>query len=245
VGERYARGRPAYHPHAIRQIGKTLQINQLLKRALDVGCGTGNSARALREIAGFVVGTDMSRSMLGAATSRNGVSYVESLAEVLPYPDGAFDLVTVASAFHWFDRARFLPEARRVLVPNGWLTVYTTGSHGSMLENSAYSQWRREVHALKFPSPPRHRRQLDEEDARAAGFKFVQREPYHYTLTLTLDEFVDSLTTQSNVIAAVDRGDTTLDEARAWLLESLKPVFVAPHGTFPCEGTITYLRNPA
>jgi SAM-dependent methyltransferase len=40
---------------------------------------------------------------------------------------GAIDLVTAAQALHWFDVARFFAEARRVLIPEGVLAVWTYG----------------------------------------------------------------------------------------------------------------------
>jgi SAM-dependent methyltransferase len=245
VGERYARGRPAYHPNAIRQIRERLELSQPVPRALDVGCGTGNSTRAVKDIAQLVVGSDASRGMLTSATPMANVYYVESCAEELPYLDNTFGLVTVASAFHWFDRTRFLPEARRVLIPSGWLAVYTTGSSGTMVENAAYATWNREVHRRRYPSPARHRRTLDEDDATNAGFDFAGRDTYRYVVVMTMDDLADYVTTQSNVIAAVERGTETLEEIRAWLLESLRPIFTQPRGSFPFEGTVTYLRKPA
>lgn len=47
----------------------------------------------------------------------------ESPAEELPFEDGSVDLVTTMSAFHWFDRSRFLQEAHRVLKPHGCLAI--------------------------------------------------------------------------------------------------------------------------
>lgn len=44
-------------------------------------------------------------------------------AEKLPFADSSVDLVTVMSAFHWFDRPRFLQEALRVLKPHGCLAL--------------------------------------------------------------------------------------------------------------------------
>ncbi|CAJ1078818.1 putative methyltransferase DDB_G0268948 [Xyrichtys novacula] len=44
---------------------------------------------------------------------------IECVAEDLPFADSSVDLVTAMSAFHWFDRPRFLKEAHRVLKPRG------------------------------------------------------------------------------------------------------------------------------
>ena len=48
---------------------------------------------------------------IGAERVREGV------AEAIPLPDASVAGVTVADAFHWFDRERALEEIRRVLRP--------------------------------------------------------------------------------------------------------------------------------
>lgn len=47
----------------------------------------------------------------------------EGKAEELPFPDGYVDLLTAASAVHWFDQPKFLAEASRVLKPRGCMAV--------------------------------------------------------------------------------------------------------------------------
>lgn len=44
-------------------------------------------------------------------------------AEELPFPDGSVDLLTAATAAHWFDQSRFLAEAKRVLKPRGCIAL--------------------------------------------------------------------------------------------------------------------------
>jgi SAM-dependent methyltransferase len=242
VGERYARSRPSYHANAVWQIQQRLGLTEPVRQALDVGCGTGNSSRALANIARVVVGADASRSMLDAAASGVGICYVEARAETLPFLDAAFDLVTVASAFHWFDRARFLPEAQRVLGPGGWLVVYTTGSNSALRGDDELSQWNQR-YRQRYPSPPRHRHSILDEDAKRAGLALIGVEKFAYTVTTTAEEFVEDLTTHSGVIAAVERGRENLDDVRAWLHSELRPLFNGAARTFPHEGTITYLRK--
>lgn len=47
----------------------------------------------------------------------------QGTAEDLPFPDGSVDLLTAASAAHWFDQSRFLAEAGRVLKPRGCMAL--------------------------------------------------------------------------------------------------------------------------
>ncbi len=244
VAARYARFRPVYQPRMIQQIRETLQIAEPVCQALDVGCGTGNSTRALAAIARHVVGTDAARGMLAAAAPRAGVEYVEARAEQLPFAEETFDLATVSSAFHWFDRRHFLPEAWRVLRPGGWLAIYTTGFTGQMRENPAYQQWQREVYRLRYPSPPRSNQPLTDDEAAWYGFPRVLRENVAYEVTFSVEEFAGNLTTHSNVVAAIERGGESLDEIHAWLITSLRPLFPSPCCTFVYDGTITYLQKP-
>ena len=48
-------------------------------------------------------------------------------AEVMPLPDGSADAVTAASAFHWFEHERALPEIHRVLRPGGAVGIVGNG----------------------------------------------------------------------------------------------------------------------
>lgn len=53
-------------------------------------------------------------------------------AEELPFPDGSVDLLTAASAAHWFDAERFIKEATRVLKPRGCLALFGYGDNMKM-----------------------------------------------------------------------------------------------------------------
>ncbi|KAM8856283.1 putative methyltransferase [Spinachia spinachia] len=94
--------------------------------AVDVGCGTGQNSRLLAPHFREVVGIDVSDSQLEEARAVPGypnVTYRRGTAEELPFPDGCVDLLAAASAAHWFDPARFLAEARRVLKPGGCVAL--------------------------------------------------------------------------------------------------------------------------
>ena len=95
-------------------------------RVLDVATGTGFTALAFALHVAQVTGADISPGMLREAGKRAdaagvaNVEWVEAPAEVLPFADGAFDLVTVRIAPHHFDNVdAFLRETRRVLTPTG------------------------------------------------------------------------------------------------------------------------------
>jgi SAM-dependent methyltransferase len=61
--------------------------------------------------------------LAGFRNALPGVPIVAATAEAIPARDGSADVVTCASAFHWFDHARALPEIHRVLQPGGRLGI--------------------------------------------------------------------------------------------------------------------------
>jgi ubiquinone/menaquinone biosynthesis C-methylase UbiE len=97
-------------------------------KLLDVACGTGIVAReavALVGDNGSVTGLDPNAGMLSvAARLAPRIDWREGVAESLPFPDGAFDVVVTQFGFMFFkDRVEALREMTRVLSPGGCLAV--------------------------------------------------------------------------------------------------------------------------
>jgi SAM-dependent methyltransferase len=243
AAQRYAKNRPYFHPLVIEKIKGFLGLTKPVPRALDVACGTGQSAVALKEISEEIVGVDASEEMLAQASGDDRISYVKAAAEDLPFPDAEFDLVTVASALHWFDRERFLAETARVLRPSGWLVVYDNRFAGSMKENPGYGKWVKEEYAERYPAPPRHSDPLTDADVRKHGLAFLGREEYTNEVSFSLQELTDYLMSQSNALAAIEEGRENEENARKWLMDAQASFFEGQRGTFLFEGSIDYLRR--
>jgi demethylmenaquinone methyltransferase/2-methoxy-6-polyprenyl-1,4-benzoquinol methylase len=99
-------------------------------RVLDLCCGTGDMAFALRRQAGKsqtqILGADFSHAMLQRATAKSAARkngpprWIEADALNLPFPDQHFDLVTSAFGFrNLADYDAGLREIVRVLRPKG------------------------------------------------------------------------------------------------------------------------------
>lgn len=94
-------------------------------RILDLGCGAGRTTRPLAAAGFDVVGLDLSRGMVGAASELiPEAEYVHASATDLPFDPGSFDHALFA--FNGLDyiptedgRRAALEEIHRVLVPDG------------------------------------------------------------------------------------------------------------------------------
>lgn len=227
AAERYAAGRFYFHPFVIAKVRELLSLREPLARALDVGCGTGLSSVALKEIAREVFGIDAAPEMLAHAPREACVRYLVAAAERLPFDGNSFDLLTMSQVFHWVDARRFFAEARRVLRAGGWLVVYDNYMTGRMRGRDEFEAWFREAYLKRYPSPPRGRLSFAEDETRAAGFELFAHERYANVREFSVESLVDFLSTQSNVIAAVEGGGEKIDEARRWLADGLRPHFGA------------------
>jgi SAM-dependent methyltransferase len=246
AAERYSKGRPYFHPIVIKRTKKFLSLNEPLSRALDVGCGTGLSTVALKEIAREVVGVDAASEMIALADSDPHIEYLVASAEQLPFQDAGFDMITLSQAFHWLSREKFLEEARRVLRARGWLIVYDNFFSGRMEENDGFHEWFRENYPKRFPAPARAGLAFSEEDSENNGFHLLGHEQYPNSTRFSLDGLVDYLLTHSNVIARVEYGVEDINEVRRWLTENIKPFYgeLAEAG-LTYNGLIWYLQSAA
>ena len=98
-------------------------------RALDLCCGTGDMAFALRREGpqSQITGTDFSHAMLKLALTKSGesnIKWTEADALQLPFADNSFDLVTSAFGFrNLADYDAGLREIYRVLKPGGEIGI--------------------------------------------------------------------------------------------------------------------------
>jgi SAM-dependent methyltransferase len=100
-------------------------------KVLDVGCGTGVFAARVRSAfpLATIWGVDLVAAMLVRGRERRPsepgrVTLVQGDSERLPFPSGAFDVVTCSNSFHHYpDQMRAVEEMHRVLKPGGKLLL--------------------------------------------------------------------------------------------------------------------------
>ena len=103
------------------------------QRVLDIGCGAGTDTLVAAQMVGAegsVTAIDMTPEMLAkarAAAAEMGatnVSFVESEAERLPFPDGSFDVVISNGVIDLIpDKDAVFSEIYRVLAPGGRIQI--------------------------------------------------------------------------------------------------------------------------
>jgi SAM-dependent methyltransferase len=101
------------------------------RRVLDVGCGDAGVVIAFAEAGARCSGIEpdersLRRGRLRAEEHGVEIDLRQGLAETLPFPDAAFDLVILDNVLeHVQDRDRTLAEIHRVLAPGGLLYLVT------------------------------------------------------------------------------------------------------------------------
>ncbi len=118
------------------------------RRVVDLACGTGDLALALRRKAHpacTVVGMDFTAPMLriaqrkGARNPAGSVHWVEGDGLRLPLPSGSVDLVTIAFGIRNMESLEgALREIHRVLRPGGRLAVLEFSRPGNKLVETLY-----------------------------------------------------------------------------------------------------------
>ena len=73
------------------------------KKGLDVGCGNGDLTNEVRKHCSSMIGTDLSKGMVGVAKKRyktSNLSFTASPSDKLPFKDSEFDFCICTHLFH-------------------------------------------------------------------------------------------------------------------------------------------------
>jgi ubiquinone/menaquinone biosynthesis C-methylase UbiE len=119
--EQYAKHRPQYPAELFSYLSELAHSHD---RAWDCATGNGQSAVSCAKYFSRVEATDLSAEQIQHGIARPNVKYSVCPAEHTPFMDNSFDLITVATAIHWFDQEKFFQEVKRVLKPQGILAIW-------------------------------------------------------------------------------------------------------------------------
>ena len=112
-----------------RRAAQAVGTNSRMK-VLDIACGTGALSYELAKLKHEVTGIDLDTNMLQQAARKStpGLEpvFVHGDASTLPFGEKSFHAATIAFAMHDVPHevgVMLLKEARRVLAPNGQITI--------------------------------------------------------------------------------------------------------------------------
>lgn len=122
----YSKYRPNYSANYYQFLESNLNVNSNSIVA-DIGAGTGIHTKELSRIAKKIYAVEPNPQMLNECMFQlekySNVIGINSSAEAIELPDDSVDYITVAQAFHLFDRKKCLSEFYRIIRPNGLLIL--------------------------------------------------------------------------------------------------------------------------
>ena len=210
VAADYDRYRPAPPPQTLDWL-----IPPNASAVLDLAAGTGAVTRLLIGRAPRVVAVEPDERMRAVLAARCPEAEVlEGRGEDIPLPDASVDAVVIASAWHWLDPDRAVPEIARVLRPGGALGVIWV-SRDSRVDwvaefNGLMREAREADRALDGRETgngrPDRRRRREVAFPPGSPMSPVEEFTVEYSLPMTKDDLFGLLGTYSGVI--------TLDPAK-------------------------------
>jgi SAM-dependent methyltransferase len=125
----YSFSRPAYPNDLFEYLSDITPYNDL---AWDCATGNGQAAIGLGNYFKCVIASDASKNQIENRFERKNILYRVFPAEAPLLPNNCVDLVTVATAIHWFDFDRFYQEVNRVSknrCHEGRIAIWCYGMH--------------------------------------------------------------------------------------------------------------------
>ncbi|MEJ7711798.1 MAG: methyltransferase domain-containing protein [Pyrinomonadaceae bacterium] len=238
----YAYDRPPVHRHIIQIIGERLHINERpLACALDVGCGAGLSTAALKPLAEMVIGLEPVGAMLryGRSVAPRALFVIGS-AEQLPFSAEAFDLITAAGSINYADLDLFLPDAARVLAPEGVLVIYDFSAGRRFRESDVLDEWYA-AFERRYPSPPGYELDVRGLDYSRSGLILEAYEELEVAVTVDINSYLPYALSETSVELAITHGVSEA-EIRDWCQSTLAEVFGAESRDVLFDAYIAYAR---
>lgn len=218
VGEGGAYGsvRPAYPDEAVAALVDAAQRARGADalgqggplRAADIGAGTGKMSESLARAGLLVDAVEPSEAMRAQASSIEGVTWHDGVAEQTGLPNDLYDIVVFAQSWHWVDSERAGLEVERILAPGGALGIVWNQMDVSI-------PW---VHRLTriMRSGDVHR--PDKPPTPGGGFAPMTLTQVAWEDRMTPEQILTLGTTRSSYIRSSEAGRARMQENLRWYL---------------------------
>ena len=176
--------------------------------AADIGAGTGKMSELLAR-AGFLVdAVEPSEAMRAQASSIEGVTWHDGVAEQTGLSNDLYDIVVFAQSWHWVDSERAGLEVARILAPGGALAIVWNQMAVSI-------PW---VHRLTriMRSGDVHR--PDKPPTPGGGFAPMTLTQVAWEDRMTPEQILTLGTTRSSYIRSSEAGRARMQENLRWYL---------------------------
>ena len=215
-GGAYDSVRPAYPDEAVaalveaarRARGADASGQSGPLRAADIGAGTGKMSELLARSGLLVEAVEPSEAMRAQASSIEGVTWHDGVAEQTGLPNDLYDIVVFAQSWHWVDSERAGLEVERILAPGGALGIVWNQMDVSI-------PW---VHRLTriMRSGDVHR--PDKPPTPGGGFAPMTLTQVAWEDRMTPEEILTLGTTRSSYIRSSEAGRARMQENLRWYL---------------------------
>lgn len=215
-GGAYDSVRPAYPDEAVaalvdaarRARGADASVQGGPLRAADIGAGTGKMSELLARAGLLVDAVEPSEAMRAQASSIEGVTWHDGVAEQTGLPNDLYDIVVFAQSWHWVDSERAGLEVERILAPGGVLGIVWNQMDVSI-------PW---VHRLTriMRSGDVHR--PDKPPTPGGGFAPMALTQIAWEDRMTPEEILTLGTTRSSYIRSSEAGRARMQENLRWYL---------------------------
>lgn len=218
VGEGGAYGsvRPAYPDEAVaalvdaawRARGSAASGQGGPLRAADIGAGTGKMSESLARAGLLVDAVEPSEAMRAQASSIEGVTWHDGVAEQTGLLNDLYDIVVFAQSWHWVDSERAGLEVERILAPGGALGIVWNQMDVSIPWVHRLTRIMRsgDVHRPDRPPTP------------GGGFAPMTLTQVAWEDRMTPEEILTLGTTRSSYIRSSEAGRARMQENLRWYL---------------------------
>lgn len=221
----YLAGRSPYPDALIRRVAQLTALEPG-HRAMDLGCGPAQLARAFAPLVHDVAAIDPEPEMLrvarAATTETNIAFHLASSADLGPQ-FGRFRLVAMGRSFHWMDRPETLRRLDALIEPGGAIALFHD-THPQIPDNAWYPAYRALLR--RYAGDDSYGAQTSRADwvrheaiLLDSAFAHVEEIGVHQRRPASVAALIDRALSMSSTSGARlgDQADTMMDDIRATL----------------------------